>query len=134
MVSMQVDPAMVKGIVLKEIQAAVVAQLNQAPMMIENVVKLALSVKTNSSGDVSSSSYENRYDLIEALAAKAIRECAQKAVQDWVGTNREKVLAAIKREMEKRKSAIIQQFVDAASNAINPGFHVSCSIQPRESR
>ena len=133
-VSLNVDPAMIRGIVEKEIKAAIVAQLGKAPNLIEAVVQNALKTKTDSTGRVSSSNYENRYDMIEALCCMAVSECAQQAVREWVAEAKPRIVASLKKQLESKKSDIVKRFVDAAEKSIIPTMSVSCSLAPLPDR
>ena len=87
MVSLKVDEQMVSKILEKQIQAAIVAQLGNQDKLIEKAVGVALSEKVSDNGTVSKYSSDNKYDFLEVLATKSVREAATEALKEWLAEN-----------------------------------------------
>jgi hypothetical protein len=97
--SLQIDPALIKDITEKTVQTQIVSALGDPGLLIRTVVAQVLKVKVNSNGVRSNSDYENRYNLIETLAAKSIREKCQQIINEYIEANSDEIRAAAKREM-----------------------------------
>ena len=125
----EVDEKLVAPIIRDQIAAAVVTQLGNTDELIRRMVHLALTVKTQSDGTISKYSSDNRYDFVEAISAKAIREAAQSAVQKIVEDQKPAIQAAIeaelKRSPKKTAAAVIDAFVEGAKNP----YRLSCNFQ-----
>lgn len=131
-VSLTVDPAMVEGIVKKEIQAAIVAQLGKAPDLIEQVARGALAMKVSKNGTVSGYSYENTYDLVSALTQVAIAEAAQLAVKEWIAENKPTIVAAVGKVLRANKNKLVQTYISAVENSLVPSMYVSVNLNLKE--
>lgn len=113
----EVGENIVEPIIRDQVAAAIAAQLGDPEEMIRKLVASALKTKTNANGVVSSSSFENKYDFLEALAAKTIREAATKALEVVVAEQAPIIQAAIEEALrkspKKTASAIMSAFVDS---------------------
>jgi hypothetical protein len=125
----EVDENLVAPIIRDQIAAAVVTQLGNTDELIRRMVHLALTVKTQSDGTISKYSSDNRYDFVEAISAKAIREAAQSAVQKIVEDQKPAIQAAIEAELKrapkKTAAAIIDGFVEGAKHP----YKLTCNFQ-----
>lgn len=130
MVSLKVDPSMVTGVLEKQIQAAIVAQLGDQDKLIEKAVEMALSQKVNREGKVDSYSSYNKYDFLEILAGKSVREAATEALREWLKENSVKIKAAVVKEMETpgRQKSIATAYADAIEHSIKCKFNMNCDI------
>lgn len=124
-----INPEMIRGVVETQIQAAIVAQLQQTPNLIESVVAMAMKTKVNEQGRIGQYSSDNRYDLISVLCRNAIQEYAQIAVREWVQEQKPEIVKAIRKHLTATKTKVVQQFVAAAEKALSPDFYISCSLK-----
>ncbi len=115
-VSLNVDQEIVKSIVKKEIEAAIVAQFNKTPDMIHHVVSAALAQKVTANGTVSSYASDNRNDIIEVLSRKAIMGLAKEAITEFVKEKKDEIKKALVKEMQKPKTARVM------ANALSRGL------------
>ena len=106
----------VEPIIRDQIAAAVAAHLGNPEEMIRKLVAVALNVKVNQNGIVSSSSYDNKYNFLEALAGKAIREATTLALEKIIAEQAPTIQAAIEDELRKRPkktaASIMAAFID----------------------
>lgn len=131
MVSLEVDPSMVTGIIEKQIQAAIVAQLGNQDKLIERAVKLALSQKVNREGKLDSYSSYNKHDFLEILAGNSVRAAATEALREWLKENSIKIKKAVIEEMEtpNRQRSIATAYADAIEDSIKCKFSMKCDIR-----
>ena len=131
LVSLNVSQELIKPVIEKQVQAAIMAQLGSAEDVIAKVVQLALHVKVNDEGNVSKDSYYNKYDFMEVLVGKKIREAATEAFQEWVKGNLDKVRAAVLKEMRKpsRQEALAAAFYDAIQDSISASWTMKCDVK-----
>lgn len=135
-VTMNVDPAVVSGIVEKKIQEAVIEALNGRDELIAKTVSIALHTKVNSEGVVDRDSYYNKNDFMDVVTQNMIREAAKTALEEWLASNKEKVRAAVIKEMKKpsRQASIAKVFADEVERAITGTFNPKFTInfEPRK--
>lgn len=136
MINLGINEDMVKPILEKQIQAAIMANIGNVDQLFEMAIKKALSVKVNQDGNVSNYSSDNKYDFLEALTGNAIRRAATDAIREYVNENQETLKTVLKKEMEKKanQSKLIEAFVEAATKSFDYryNFNASVSIQKME--
>lgn len=130
MMSLEINEDMVKPILEKQIQAAVLANIGNPEELISKVVSLALSQKVNNDGKVDRSSYYNKHDFLELLTGNAIREAAEKSLREWLEENTQLVKAMVIREMNKpeRQNSLVKAFADAVENSLSCSWNFGCNI------
>lgn len=130
MVSLKIDESMIKTILEKQIQAAIVAQLGTQEELIGQAVHVALSHKVSTDGNVSKYSSDNTHDFLEVLAAKSIREAATEALREWLKENQVKIKNAVLKELNtpKRQSSIAAAYADAIESSLKCSWNMSCNI------
>jgi len=129
-VSMKIDQAVVTSVLQKQIQAAIVANLGGEKDLIAKAVTVALDKKVNADGCVSKYSSDNRYDYLEAVCSKAIRETTKKAVQEWLEKNCEKIKKAVLAELNKprRAQSIAKSFADSVEKSVSCSWATNVNI------
>lgn len=134
MVSLKVDPELVKDTLNKRIQAAIVSQLGDADQLIAKAVSMALSVKVQGDGTISRYESDNRFDFLDALATKSVREAATAALQEWLAQNAEKIKQAVLKELKKpsRQRSIATAYANAIEESLTCKWHMSCNISFKE--
>ena len=130
LVSLEVDQDLVRGVLDKRIQAAIVSQLGNTDELIANAVKLALSKKVNCDGVASRYSSDNKHDFLEVMASKAIQEAAKEGLQEWLKGNKEKVRNAVLKEMKKpnRQRTLASAFANAVEESLECNWLMKCDI------
>ncbi|HUV85187.1 MAG TPA: hypothetical protein VMV86_05710 [Methanosarcinales archaeon] len=130
MMSLQLDQNMVKVVLEKQIQSAILANMGDADKLIEKVVGTALHEKVNRDGVKSNYSSENVHDFLEVLTGKAIREAAKDALKDWLETNKVLVKEAVYKELSKpeRQETLARAFADEVENAMGCSWNFKCDI------
>ena len=112
----EVEPEMVEPIIRDQIAAAVVAQLGDTTELVKSMVHLALTVKVAENGMPGQYRSENRFDFVEAIAGKAIREAATQAIRQVVDEQRPQIQKAIEAELKraprKTAAAILSAFIE----------------------
>lgn len=130
MMSLRINEDMVKPILEKQIQAAIMANIGNPEQLIEKVVAVALSKKVSENGNVSSYSSENRYDYLDVLVGQTIREAAKVALKEWLAVNQDLLKSAVTKELNKpaRLKSIVGAFADAAENSFKCDWRFSCDV------
>jgi DNA-binding protein YbaB len=129
--SISIDKDLVKGIVEKQIQAAIVEAMGDPKKYMEAMVHMALHQKVDRTGKVSSYSSDNKYDYIDKVLEAAISEAANEAVKVWIKVNAESMKEALIIELDKEatKNAIIQALIASAVNSFNE-WKFNCTVAP----
>jgi DNA-binding transcriptional regulator YhcF (GntR family) len=130
MMSFELNEEMVKPILEKQIQTAILANIGNPEELISKVVSLALKQKVNVNGAKSNYDYENKYDYLDVITGKAIREAAQTGLTEWLSENTQLVKAKVIEEMNKpeRRDSLVKSFADAVENALGCHWNFSCNI------
>lgn len=132
----EVDPQLVEPIIRDQIAAAVVAQLGDPAELIRKMVLQVLTQKVGSNGQISQYSSENKYDLIEALSANAIRTAAKAAVERLAQESHPQIEAEIIRQIKaapkKTAAAIMAGFMGLAGQPNNYRLSANFVFQSAE--
>lgn len=136
MVSLKIDETMVTSVLEKQIQAAIVQQLGSQDELIAMAVKMALSQKVDQNGKVDQYDNYNKYDFLEVLASKSIREAAKAALQEWLAENSKKIRDAVLVELKtpSRQRSIAIAYADAIEHSLTCRFNMSCNIEFKENK
>ena len=137
MASLQINNDIIKPIIEKQIQAAIVANLGNHEELIGKMVSLALHAKVNSNGNIDTrSSYDNKYDFLEIITSKTIQEAAQNALTEWLNENSKKIRDAVIAELAKptRQKSMAKAFADAVETSITSKWHMNCTVNFKEDR
>ena len=85
--------------------------------IIQRLVASALGAKVNADGVRSKYSHDNKYDFLEALAGKAIRDAARAALEKIVAEQRPQIQKAIEEELRKRPKKTAAAIVSAFASS-----------------
>jgi len=131
MMSLKINEDMVKPILEKQIQAAIMANIGNPEQLIQKIVSMALSYKVDQNGKVSNYNSDNRYDYIEVLTGQAIREAAKDALKEWLAENQELLKVAVTKELNKpaRLKTIVGAFADAAEKSFKSNWSFNCDVK-----
>ena len=119
--SLEINEDMVKPIIEKQIQSAILSNIGNPEELISRTVSLAFKQKVNNSGNISNYSSDNRYDFLEVLTGNAIRDAAKEALKQWISENTQLVKAVVINEMSKpeRQNSLVAAFANAVENSLN---------------
>lgn len=130
MINLEINENVVKPILEKQIQAAILANIGNPEELIQKVVSTALSQKVDSDGRVSRYSGDNKYDYLDVLTTKSIQKAAEEALRDWLEENSQLVKEAVIKELNKpaRQHSIAKAFADAVESSLQCSWRFGCDI------
>jgi hypothetical protein len=131
MMSLEINESMVKPILEKQIQTAILANIGNPEELISKIVSLAMKQKVNSNGEISQYSSDNRFDYLEIITGNAIREAAQEALKQWLEENTQLVKAMVIQEMNKpeRQKSLVAAFANAVEESLSCSWRFNCDIK-----
>jgi hypothetical protein len=134
MINLGINADMVKPIIEKQIQAAIMANIGNPEELISKTVALAMRQKVDSKGHISNYSSDNRYDYLEVLTGNAIREAAKEALQEWLKDNQQLVKKMVIKEMNRpeRQKSLVGAFVNAVEDSLNCSWRFYCDVHFKE--
>lgn len=125
----EVDKALVEPIIREQIAAAVVAQLGDTTELVRKMVMVSLSKKVDEEGNVNSSSYYNKHDLIESLAGKAIREAAAAAVRKVIADQQPAIEKAVADHLRKSPKETAAAIVAAFAKGVGSDYRLTAKFE-----
>lgn len=130
MINLGINEDMVKPILEKQIQTAIMANIGNPEELIEKVISVALKQKVDRNGDISRYSSDNEYDYLEILTGQAIREAAKEALREWLDENKQLVKKMVIKEMNKpeRQKSLVGAFANAVEDSLNCSWRFKCDI------
>ena len=130
MISLKLDQDMVRPVIEKQIQSAVLAGIGNPEELIGAAISLALKQKVNSDGRVDNYGSYNTYDFLEVLTKKTVQATAEEALREWLSDNAKLVREVVIKELNKpeRRESIVGAFADAVENSMKCGWSFSCNV------
>lgn len=130
MVTLGINEEMVKPIIEKQTQAAILASIGKPEELIAKVVSLALRQKVNSEGNIDTYSSHNTHDYLEIMTGQAIRKAAKESLQNWLEENVQLVKAMVIQEMNspERQKSLVKAFADAVEQSLTCSWRFDCNI------
>ena len=131
MVNLNISEDIVRPIIEKQVQAAVLENIGDPEETIGKLVSLALKQKVCSEGYVSKYSSDNRFDYIEMMTGAAIRDAAKEALAGWLEENKRLVKEMVVKELNKpeRRKSVVGAFADAVEKAFECSWRFNCDIK-----
>jgi len=123
-----VDPNIVEPIIKAEIQAAIVAHLNNVPDLVAKLVQAAMADKVTESGAKSRSDYENKYLFIDVLCRQAIQEAARESMRVYITDNAPLFQAEMQRQLAKQKSNLAKLFVESLVGSMKSAWSFKVNV------
>ena len=130
MLSLKISEDMVREIVSKQIQQAIVKELGNAEEYMGAIINVALHQKVSSSGSLSTYSPDNKYDYLDIVLKNNVQEATKKAIREFIEENSEKLKCALKKELEKSatKDKLVDTFINGAVNTFTNSWSFNCNV------
>ena len=123
-----VDQALVEPIVRAEIEAAIVAQLNNVPDLVSKLVQAAMADKVDENGRKGQYSSDNKYLFIDVLCQTAIQNAAREAMKQYITDHSAELQDEIRKQIEKQKSGLAKAFVESLVGAVKVDWRFKVGI------
>ena len=129
--TLNVSEDLVRPVIEQKIQSAIVAELTKSDngAFINGIVGRILSQKVDSDGKPSNYSYDRERSYIEWLCTKAVRECAAKAIEEWLDGNKDKMRKHIQSELAKRSESMAQVFMEGLVGAVKSKWDFKVDVE-----
>jgi hypothetical protein len=130
LVSLNISETMIKEIVSKQIQQAIVRELGNTEEYMQALVGAALHQKVSEKGTLSNYSSDNKFDYLDIMLRNRIQEAARKAFNEYPEENSELLKTALKKELSEtaKKDALVNAFIDAASKGFGSVWNFKCDV------
>lgn len=130
-IALTISNDLVKPIIEAKIQAAIVSELGKGDGIefINAIVTRALHIKVDYAGRVSSSNYDNKYDYLESVCAKLIREATDTALRAWVAEHQPQIQAALKKELSRSSGKLATAFAAGLLESMKANFTHTVKVE-----
>lgn len=130
LMTLNISEEMIKGIVSKQVQQAIVRELGNSEDYMCALVASALHQKVSKEGSVSSYSSDNKFDYLDVLLSKEIQKAANEAIKEYIKENSELLKTSLKKELSKTatKDELVKTFIDGASKCFNSSWNFRCDV------
>lgn len=131
--TINIDKKMVEGLVERQMQAAIVRELNGTKdLLLERVVNDIIKTKVDSNGRVDERGYSDSQPLVAYLCKKKIAELAQESVAKFFQNEAPEIEKAVIKELTKQKSAFAKAAVSAMIGAVKSDYRYKFNIEITE--
>lgn len=115
------------------VSAAITASLGDGAKLVEMAVHQAMQTKVRADGVRSNSEYENKFQLVEAVAQNKIQQITREVINEMAEGMRPQIKTAIETQLKKKHSVIAQALVDGLIKSLATTWNVKVDITaPRE--
>lgn len=115
------------------VATAITASLGDGAKLVELAVQQALTQKVSSNGRLSSSSYENKFDLVETVATSRIQEITRETINAMAEQMRPQIKASIEKQLKSKHGPIAAALVDGLIKSLATSWNVKVDITaPRD--
>lgn len=129
----KVGKELVAPIIEARIHAAIIEGLGGQEELLSKVVSEVLSRKVDpSSGKPSTYGGNRDIPLVEYLAKDAIRKCAEKAVESWVESSKDKILKGLEAQMKRRAAGFAKIMMDGLERAMKSRWDFNVDVNFNE--
>jgi len=126
--TLQVDKCLVEPVIKAQIQAAIVRELGQTERLVEKVVAQALTVKVNSEGKHSKSSYRNEFTYLNWLTGDVIRRAAKEAIREYIEEVRDEIKVEVAKQIRKRSNDFATALVSGLADALKASWRFDVKV------
>lgn len=133
--TLKVDPDLVKPVIEAQIEAAVIRELNRVEDLIPRMVNAIIHQKVDSSGKRSDYTHNNRYDYLEVVTSKVVRDAVKQAIDEVVAEKYPQIKDTVRQLLVENETAtgIAQMLVDGLRESIERThrFSVRVELEPK---
>lgn len=116
---MKISGDLVREIIDAKIKTAIVSELGKERALISHAVDQLMSVKVNYAGKVTGSSYDDKYNLVEALTRVAIRDAVNAAIREWVAENATALKEQVAKELQRKAKGMASAMVKGLGESLD---------------
>lgn len=129
--SIQLSPELFKPIIEQHIKNAMAAALGDPTKAVEAIVNQCLSQKVDSSGRVSNSSYDNKYNFMDIIFRNMIQEVTRTEITKWAAENTEIIRAAIIKNISTKKGvdSFAKAMIDGVLKCMESTYKVGVTMK-----
>lgn len=133
--TIEISDGLVEGIIRSQIETALLAAIGNdstKAMVLDGIVKAALSDKVNDQGNKSQYSSENKHEYLTVRVRQLIQDVTRRVFQEWLTENEAELSNHIRSELNKQSRGIAGELVKGlASNATSQWqTKINVSIDP----
>lgn len=128
--SLQLNPDIFKPIIEQHIKNAMMQALGDPTKAVEAIVAQCLSQKVDSTGRVSHSSYDNKYNFMDIVFRNTIQDVAKQEMMKWAAENSETIRSAIIKVISSKKGAesFAKAMIEGAVNCMENTYKIQMQM------
>jgi hypothetical protein len=125
----EIDKATVKAIIDKQVQAAIVRELDGTKdLLFERIVEDLVNSRVNDRGEITRDSW-SKTTLVEWLCREQIKKAAQEAVEQFFAREAPEIQKAVAKELTRQKAKFAKAAVDAMIGAATSSYRYNFKIE-----
>lgn len=130
--TINIDKKTIEGIVERQMQAAIVGQLDAVKdTLLAKMVDGLINQKVDSNGNFSNSSWE-KTTLLEHLAKNKIKQMAENSINKFFEGHVESIEKAVTKEIVKQQKTIVKAAVCAIQKSMTSDFRWNVKVEVQE--
>ncbi len=131
-VEIKVSEQLIMPVIQARINAAIVDAIGDKEALIAKMVELAMQQKVDYEGNKGKYSSDNKYDMVEMLTKKAIRDAVQEALVEWVAQNKQIVKDQLIKQLNKKPSMLVKAVFQGMVKSFSDTYRLTVDVSPKE--
>jgi len=127
--TLNIDENLVKPVVEKEIEAAVIRELEKMPLLLPQMVSHVLLMPVSDRGEPSNSSYDKHRTYMNWVFQKAIQEATKEAIVNWLKNNNDALEKEVDKQLRASSSKFAKSVIDAFVGLANNSWRFSVNVE-----
>lgn len=126
LVKLQVSDELIRGIVTKQVQAAMLTAMGGREEFFEKIVTAVMTMKVDANGNASN--YGRDYQWLDVMIRQMIQKAAQEAITTWIKTNHSVLEKAIEKGFQGQTKNMASAFANGILKAIDSAWQFKVDV------
>ncbi len=124
-----ISKELIEPFIKQAVSIAITSALGDGAKLVEHAVANAMDQKVNGEGNISRSSYDNKYVFAEVVAKKKIQDIARETIHEMAEQMRPKIKEAILKQLKSKHNLIAKTLVDGIVTSLTSRWSVNIEMK-----
>lgn len=128
LVKLQVSDDLIRGIVTKQVQAAMLTAMGGREDFFEKIVTAVMTMKVDAEGNIGNYNSRNEFQWLDVLIRKMIQQAAREAIKSWIENNQAVLQRAIEKGFQGQTKQLATSFVAGILKSIESSWQFKVDV------
>lgn len=127
--SLNIDDNLVRPVVEKEIEAAIVRELEKSDQLIPKLIRSVLYQKVDYEGRPSNYSSDKNRTYLDYTFEQAIKSATKAAINTWVENYKDEFESLLEKEIRSPKSGLSKSILEAFTKTVTDHWRFTVNVE-----